>query len=795
VPPTVAEILLTGQHYQRAGALARAEQLYRQAVDADPAHAESWALLGSVCQAQGRADEAAEHYRQALRLQPDLPSAHNGLGIALARRGDLAGAEAHFRRAVGLRPGYAQALNNLANVLKEAGRPDEALACYEEAGRREPGFATAHTNRGLLLLDLGRAAEAEASCREAVRLCPGSAGAHSGLGGALAAQRRWAEAAASCREALRLAPDLAEAHANLGAALAGAGQAEAALQSLREAVRLRPQSAAAHQTLGGVLAEQGQLDQALAHLREAVRLAPGSAPAQSALGQALLAHGDLGPALAHGREAVRLRPESADAHAALGVVLAEQGRLDEALACSARALALDPDHPEAHRNRALVWLQQGDFARGWPEYEWRWRCRELPPRPFPQPRWDGGPLEGKTILLHAEQGLGDTVQFVRYAPLVKARGGRVIVVCQRPLLRLLESCPGIDRLLAQGDPLPAFDVQAPLLSLPLLFGTDLSSIPAKVPYLHPDPALVERWRGPLAARPGFKVGIAWQGSGRHRRDRVRSIPLEHFEVLARVGGVRLVSLQKGPGSEQRRALAGLFPVAELPGLDERAGPFLETAAVLPSLDLVVCCDSAVGHLAGALGVPCWLALPFAPDWRWLLGREDSPWYPRHRLFRQDRPGDWDGVFRRLADALRERAGETTPAAPPAPPALLVEVSAGELLDKITILEIKSERIRDPAKLGNVRAELAALEGARRALPGSPEVAALAAELKAVNEALWQIEDDIRGCERAGDFGPRFVALARAVYRSNDRRAALKRRVNELSGSRLVEEKSYADDGR
>jgi tetratricopeptide (TPR) repeat protein len=792
VPPTVAEILLTGQHYQRAGALARAEQLYRQAVEADSAHAGAWALLAAVSQAQGRADEAADHYRQALRLQPDQPQAHNSLGIVLARRGDLPGAEIHFRRAVELRPGHAQALNNLGNVLKEAGRPGEALACYEQAVHHEPGFAIAHTNRGLLLLDLGRAAEAEVSCREAVRLSPGSAGAHSCLGGALAAQRRWDEAAASCREALRLAPDLAEAHANLGVALAGAGKSEAALHSLREAVRLGPKSAAAHQNLGGVLVEQGQLDEALPHLREALRLAPGSAAAHGGLGQALLAHGDLEPALAHCREAVRLRPDSADAHTALGLVHADQGRLDEALACYARALELDPERPEAHRNRALAWLQQGDFARGWPEYEWRWRCRELPPRPFPQPRWDGGPLEGKTILLQAEQGLGDTIQFVRYAPLVRAHGGTVVVVCQRPLLRLLESCPGIDRLVAQGDPLPPFDVQMPLLSLPLIVRTDLSTLPADVPYLRPDPALVERWHGQLAARPGLKIGIAWQGSGRHRKDRARSIPLGQFEVLARVDGVRLVSLQKGPGSEQRRALADRFPVAELPGLDERVGPFVETAAVLPSLDLVVCCDSAVGHLAGALGVACWLALPFAPDWRWLLGREDSPWYPRHRLFRQDRPGDWDTVFRRIAAALQERVGGTTR---PGPPALLVEVSAGELLDKITILEIKSERLRHPAKLGNVRAELAALEGARQALPRSPELAALAADLKAVNEALWQIEDDIRGREHAGDFGPHFVELARAVYRTNDRRAALKRRVNELCGSRLVEEKSYADDGR
>jgi tetratricopeptide (TPR) repeat protein len=788
---SIAEILLTGQHYQRAGALARAEELYKQAVDAEPGHAESWVLLGSVCQARGRPAEAAEHYRQALRLAPELPQGHNGLGISLARLGDLPGAEASFRRALELRPGYAQAHNNLGNALKEKGRLDEALGCYEQAVRLEPGFVHAHINRGLLLIDLGRYPEAETSCREAVRLQPESAEAHSALGAALAAQRRWAEASASCREALRLAPDLPEAHVNLGAALAGEGKADAAVASFREALRLQPGHAAAHHNLGAALLEQGQLDAALSHQREAVRLTPRSVVAQSGLGLALLARGELEGALAHCREALRLGPNSADAHSGLGLVHAERGQHEEALACYARALEREPEHPETHRNRALLWLQLGDFARGWPAYEWRWRCKELPPRPFPQPRWHGGPLGGKTILLHAEQGLGDTIQFIRYAPLVKAKGGTVVVACQRPLLRLLASCPGIDRLAAQGDVLPPFDVHAPLLSLPLLFGTDLHSIPADVPYLRAEAALVEQWRQQLAGRPGLKVGIAWQGSTRHRRDRQRSIPLEQFEALARVEGVRLVSLQKGPGSEQVRALAGRFPVAELPGLDERLGPFVETAAVLSCLDLVVCCDSALGHLAGALGVSCWLALPSSPDWRWLLGREDSPWYPRHRLFRQERPGDWAGVFRRLAAALRER----TAPAPAGAPAVTVEVSAGELLDKITILQIKSERMGDPAKVRNVRVELEALETVRRrALPATPELAGLAAELKAVNEALWQIEDDIRGCERAGDFGPRFVELARSVYRTNDRRSALKRRVNELVGSRLIEEKSYADYG-
>jgi tetratricopeptide (TPR) repeat protein len=757
VPPPLADLLATGQHYHRAGALARAAELYHQVVEADPSHAEAWFLLGQACQGLGQPADAAEHHRRALGLRPDFAPAHNGLGIALARLGDRAGAEANFRRAVALQPAYAQAVNNLGNVLKEMGRRDEAEVCYEQAAALDPGFGPAHANLGWLLLDLDRPAEAEAAFRRAVQLGPGSAEARHGLAGALARQRRWDEAVAAGREAVRLRPDFADAHA----------------------------------ALAGALGEAGKPDEALAHWREAVRLAPASAPARTGAGLALFQRGEVEESLTYCREAVRLQPDSASAHVGLGLIHADLGRLDEALACYARALGLTSDHPEARRNRALLWLLRGDFARGWPEYEWRWRCKELPPRPFPRPRWDGGPLEGKTILLHAEQGLGDTFQFIRYAPLVKRRGGTVVVACQRPLMRLLEGCPGIDRLAAQGDPLPPFDVHAPLLSLPLLFGTDLKSIPADAPYLRADPALVEQWRAKLAALPGFRVGVAWKGSDKHKRDHARSVPLAAFEALARVEGVRLVSLQKGAGSEQVRALAGRFPVAELPGLDERNGPFVDTAAVLSCLDLVVCCDTALGHLAGALGVPCWLALMAVPNWRWLLGRDDSPWYPRHRLFRQDKPGDWDGVFRRIADALRQRVAGRVGGSP----VVTVEVSPGELLDKIAILEIKSQRISDPAKLRNVTVELWALEAVRRrALQETPELAALAAELRAVNEALWEIEDDVRRCERDGDFGPRFVELARSVYRTNDRRAALKRRVNDLLGARVVEEKSYADYG-
>ena len=388
-----------------------------------------------------------------------------------------------------------------------------------------------------------------------------------------------------------------------------------------------------------------------AGLRRALALKPDYAEAHNNLGGALSAQGNLDEAVACYRRALALKPDYAEAHNNLGGALSDLAKFDEALACYRRALRLKPDYAEAHWNQALLTLLTGDFERGWAEYEWRWKTKQLhfERRTFSQPRWDGQPLAGRTILLHAEQGLGDTIQFVRYVSLVKVRGGRVVVECQPPLLPLLADCPGIDQVVARGNPLPAFDVQAPLLSLPGILGTTLDSIPDRVPYLRADPELAQAWRKRLEALDGFKVGIVWQGNPPFKGDRQRSIPLRQYEALARVEGVQLVSLQKGAGADQLGKLAASFPVLDL---GEQLETFSDTAAVLKNLDLLISSCTSVPHLAGALGVPVWLALPFVPDWRWLLEREDSPWYPHHRLFRQSRPGDWSEVFERIAGALR-----------------------------------------------------------------------------------------------------------------------------------------------
>jgi hypothetical protein len=304
-------------------------------------------------------------------------------------------------------------------------------------------------------------------------------------------------------------------------------------------------------------------------------------------------------------------------------------------------------------DQAVLWLKQGDWARGWTEYEWRWRLPGMRRRRLSRPMWDGRPLAGRRILLHPEQGLGDTLQFVRYAAVLQAAGAHVIVESPRSLTRLLSRCAGIDELVPAGTPLPDYDVHAPLLSLPRLLETQLTNIPAQVPYLNADPVGIERWRERLIPYCGLKIGIAWQGNPRHPNDHQRSMPLHHFAPLAKIPGVQLFSLQKQFGTQQLAGVASHFSVIDLVRrADRRAGPFMDTAAIMKNLDLVITCDTAIAHLAGALAVPVWVLLAAnSSDWRWGYDTSRSPWYPTLRLFRQPQPGNWQETFQRVAAAL------------------------------------------------------------------------------------------------------------------------------------------------
>jgi tetratricopeptide (TPR) repeat protein len=616
----------------RSGDVRRAEAACREGLAADPDDAGLWRLLGAALQGQGRHAEAADAFARAAQLRPDDADAFAGLGSALAALGRRDEAEKRLRRALQLWPGHADALAQLGLLLAEGGRTDEAVAFLREAARARPDSAPAWHN----------------------------------LGVALAQQGKPEEAARALEEAIRLRPDYAEAFYNLGNVLQGMGKRDDAISRYQEAVRLRPGYGEAHNNLGLALTEAGRHGEAAVVLRQAVRLRPEAAEGHNNLGLAHAGQGRFAEAEACYQEALRLDPGYVEAHNNLGSAYKEQGRLEEALACYRQALWLDPNSASTRYNRSLALLQGGNYEEGWREYEHRWRRKQARGRTFPRPRWDGSPLEGRTVLLWCEQGLGDAIHFVRYAALVKARGGRVVLECPGFLIPLFSTCPGVDRLVVEGEPPPEYDVQAPLLSLPLLLGTTPETVPAGVPYLSAEPARVGKWKARLEALPGFKVGVIWQGNPHFTWDRWRSFPLADLAPAAAVDGTSLVSLQKGPGVEQLRGLKGQFAVEELDGLDAEGGAFLDTAAVMKCLDLVVTADTAAAHLAGALGVPAWVALSAVADWRWMIGREDTPWYPTLRLCRQRTLGDWGGVFARMAGELVQLAATRRPVPSRAP---------------------------------------------------------------------------------------------------------------------------------
>jgi tetratricopeptide (TPR) repeat protein len=475
-----------------------------------------------------------------------------------------------------------------------------------------------------------------------------SADAELALGNACMQAGRYADAAAAYARALAAAPGNARAHNNLAVACAEQRLFDRAIPHYRAALRLDPGYAEAHYNLGNALRELARYGEALACYDRALALRPDWPGAHCNRGLALAAQGRQAAAEAAYGAALALEPNHAEARNNLGLAVQIQGRLDEARAHFDRAIELAPEFASPHANRAQLALLHGDLERGWPEYEWRWR---LPGVFLPRvdvPAWDGSPVAGRTLLLRAEQGFGDTIQFARFAAVLSDAGATTVLECQPALALLLAKARGVSAVAPRGARLPRCDFQIPLASLPGALGVRaLQGIPTEVPYLTVDQARRDAWRARLAQYEGGKVGIAWRGNPKHPQDCHRSIPPERFAALGVRSGVTLVSLQAG---EHAPGIPGIVEPA--PDPERSPLPFEDWAALISALDLVVTCDSVMAHLAGALGVPVWVALPLVPDWRWLLGRDDSPWYPTARLFRQRRLDDWEEVFARIAAALR-----------------------------------------------------------------------------------------------------------------------------------------------
>jgi tetratricopeptide (TPR) repeat protein len=550
-----------------------------------------------------------------------------------------------------------------ADSLRRRGQFAEAAVLYQQLLVRAPADAKLHNGLGRALHAAGRMSEAAAAFANVTRLQPASAQGWYHLGICQLATRQIPEAIAALSRSIELQGDLAEAHCALASAYHQIKETDLTIAAGRAALAIRPDFPEALNNLALGLKEKGQLDEATTHLRSALAQRPDFPQALLNLGLVLSRQCRFAEALEEIRAAQVACPDLADAHFYAGVALMNLGRLDEALDDFAKELARRPDWPEAHCAVGMVRLLKGDFAGGFPEYEWRLRTTERFSihHDFDQPRWDGSPLDGRRILLHAEQGLGDTIQFVRYVPLVAERGGTVILEVQPALMRLMSHLPNVTELVEQGQALPQFDLHCPLLSLPGVMGSALGvlpdhpqAIPAPRAYLQADEMQTANWRRRLGSQQAgsatFNVGLAWSGNVANGRNHIRSIPFTSLAPLAKISGIQWINLQKGvPAIDAHRPLAEPHLIDWTDELTDLA----DTAALISALDLVVTVDTVIAHLAGALGKPVWVLLSYTPDWRWFLDRPDSPWYPTMRLFRPSQVGDWHGLIETVASDLRQ----------------------------------------------------------------------------------------------------------------------------------------------
>lgn len=636
-----------------AGRLAEAERLYRDLLQTNPRHADALHLLGVVAHQHGRHEQAVDLIRKAIEISPQQARYYNNLGEAYRSLCWFEQAKNSYEQAIRLEPDLAEPHENLGILLMTQGEKEPAIDSFLEVIARRPDCLKTHFRLGTLKYENRDLAGAIYHLGEAVRRKPDWSEAQALLGLALREQGRLQQAIFHLKQALRIEPGLAPTANALGNIYLSLNHSAEALAAFEQSLQYAPASAETHANRGIALKNLGRIDESVAACRRAVQLRPDFADGHNNLGTSLRLQGSLEDSEVELREAIRLRPDFAFAHNNLGNTLLKQGKIGEAVACYDDALRFTPNYAMAKFNRAVALLLSGDWAQGLFEYEWRWKRPDAESHYFPPLSWEGGALEGRRIMLYAEQGLGDTLQFIRYAPLVQASGGQVTVVSQEPLVPILSRCSGIDLLLARGESLPSFDVYAPLMSLPLLFRNQPTNVPANTPYLFADPDLIASWKERLGTSSRFRIGICWHGDPKSEA-RNRPIPPAAFARLAQISGVELVCLQKGPGIEMLDDLPESFPITRVADLDEEHGAFMDSAAIIMNLDLVISCDTAMAHLAGGLGRPVWVALPTIPDWRWVLGRDDSPWYPSMRLFRQTKRADWASVFERMAVEIERR---------------------------------------------------------------------------------------------------------------------------------------------
>jgi hypothetical protein len=636
------------------GQLEEAQRIYEAILRIQPRNFDALHLLGVIANQSNDPQRGASLIAKAIAIHPNFAIFHFNHGNALMALGQATLAATSFRRAIRLQPDYVGAHFNLAMALQMGKDQQGAVDCYNRLLTIQPDHVAALLNRGNMLVELGQTEASVASYDQALALAPNQEGIWYSRACALHSLRRYAEAVASYNQVIALQPDHSRAHNNRGVALRDLGQDALAVESFERAIALRPGDPQPLNNLGLALKHLGQYQAAIDCHDRGLAIDPGYAIGWYNRGLALREIGDQAAALASYERAIALNPQAGECHCDRGVALQDLGQLDAAISSFDTCIGLLPDLPDAYWNKSLALLAKGDFSQGWPLYEWRWRNAKtgLRPTPFAQPLWLGqAPLEGKSILLHCEQGLGDAIQFFRYADLVSELGARVCVEAPPSLFALFKAAANNFEVIRTGSDASGFDYQCPLLSLPLALKTTLATIPHPQSYLSSDPAKVALWSERLGPARRPRIGLVWRGNASHNNDQFRSMPLA--TLLPHLPeGVDYVSLQKELRDGDQQTLNANPDLQHFGPLIQ---DFSDTAALCQLMDQIISVDTSVAHLSGALGRPTHLLLPPSADWRWLLDRDDSPWYASVTLHRQARGQGWEPTLRQLGAALTSSA--------------------------------------------------------------------------------------------------------------------------------------------
>ena len=650
-PDNIDVLHMLGVIHSERGNYNLAIKCIKEALQINAADYHAYYNLGNAFRLNGQSEEAIDSYQKVIHINPYFADAFQNLGIVFQSRGEVDEAIGCFQKVIQLNPDFSHAYINLANIFRDKAQFDEAMTFYHKAIELDPDNAGAYCYMGLILQNKGQLDEAIAFYHKAIELDPDILGAYCNLGVILQSKGQPDEAITWYQRAIKRTPNYADAYYNLGTVFQDKGEFDKAISCYQKAIQLNPRFYNAYSNLGNILRDKGQLDEAMTFYQKTIELNPSHAGAYCNIGLIFQNRGQLDQATNSYQKAIESNPHMATAFNNMGTAFQDKGQLDEAMTFYQRALQIDSNYAIAHFHVALLLLLTGDFKNGWQEYEWRWKTKDFGTRNFEQPLWDGSDITGRTILLYSEQGIGDTIQFIRYAPLVAQRGAKVIVECRKELKSLLQNVEGVNAIVAYGEQRRDFDLHCPLLTLPLIFDTTLEAIPVEIPYIKVNASSIQKWKDKVKNDSSqLKIGLVWAGAPGYKRDEKRSFSLEIFSPFAHLTGVTFYSLQKGKAAEQGKNSPEGMKITDY---TDEIQDFLDTAAFVENLDLVISVDTAVAHLAGALGKPVWTLIPFAPDWRWLLNREDSPWYPTMRLFRQPSPGDWQSVINNVLKEIEK----------------------------------------------------------------------------------------------------------------------------------------------